>query len=1015
MDLVRDRGDRHPGRRPGSAPWSGPKGYVAAVLAVGLSVLLRFALTPFLAEARPYLTLFGGVALASWLSRWRPASLAAILGFVEARFFFAKAESASVLSFSIAEFAGYALSAGFIIFFGEMLHRSRSRAETQHEELRVTLSSIGDAVITTDGEGRVSGMNPVAEALTGWNSGDAEGKPLETVFRIVNETTKQPAENPALRALREGTIVGLANHTVLIRKDGTECPIDDSAAPIKDARGVLFGCALVFRDVTIRRRAERELWESREELRITLGSIGDGVIVADAGGRVRSLNAEAERLTGWKDGDATGRPLAEVFRIVNEATRVPVENPVEKVLRKGTVVGLANHTVLLSRDGRTTPIDDSAAPIREAGGPLHGVVMVFRDVTKERQAQHARARLASIVESSGDAIFTKNLDGVVQTWNASAEQLFGYAPEEIIGRPITLIIPPERLHEEDEILGRIRAGKTVERLETVRVAKGGRRIPVQISVSPLRDADGNVTGASKIIHDITEIVAAREALSREREVLATTLSSIGDAVIVTDTKGSITFMNPEAERLTAWKSADARGRQLTSVFRIVNEESRQPVENPVEKVLRLGTVVGLANHTLLVPREGPELPIDDSAAPIRQGNGELFGVVVVFRDFTQRRAGEQALKDADRRKDEFLAVLSHELRNPLAPIRMAVGMLRQVGPPTPQLQDLREIIERQTSQLVRLLDDLLDVSRIASGKIVLRKDRVSLALAVSTAIESVRPLIDSRGHDLLVHLPDEPLHVYGDVTRLAQIIANLLSNASKYTERGGRIALTVSREDGSALVRVRDSGIGLAPEQISKIFVMFAQVDPSLERGQGGLGVGLALSKSLVELHGGSIEVKSEGLGRGSEFIVRLPILSTTASAGGERESSRSGSAPQVRRRVLVADDNVDSAKMLTTVLRLAGHDVRVAHDGVSALELAGEFAAEVAFLDIGMPKMNGYDLARELRARLGKSVVLVALTGWGKDEDRRRAAAAGFDHHFTKPVALETIEAFFASPVDAS
>ncbi len=1012
-------------------------------------------------------------------------------------------------------------------------------------------------------------------------------------------------------------------------------------------------------------RAKRQLARARDLLVTTLSSIGDGVIVSDAQGRVRFLNPEAERLAGWRHAEAAGRPLAEVFHIVNEDSRQPVENPVEKVLRLGKVVGLANHTVLLARHGGETPIDDSAAPIRQADGAMFGVVLVFRDVGEQRAAEYARVRLAAIVENSGDAILTKTLDGVAQTWNAAAERLFGYRPDEIVGKPVALIVPPDLLHEETQILERIRSGQPYDRVETTRVAKDGRRIPVQISVSPLRDRDGRIVGASKIIHDVTDVVAAREALTQEKELLATTLASIGDAVIVTDTQGRVTYLNREAERLTGWNLAEAQGAPLPTVFRIVNEQTRQPVENPVDKVLRLGSVVGLANHTLLISKDGGETPIDDSAAPIRHAGGPLFGVVLVFRDFTARRMAEEKLRqagdefrsvvnhvvdgiisideagivqsfnpaaerifgyarsevvgrnvsmlmpapyreehdgylanyrntgkakiigigrevqgrrkdgstfpmdlgvseyrldarrhftgivrditerknaeqalreselrfrmmadaapvliwesgtdklctwfnkqwlqfvgrtmeqergngwaenvhrddfdrcletyvsafdarkpftmtyrlrrfdgeyrwlldsgipryganrefigyigscvditerlraeeqlrEADRRKDEFLAILSHELRNPLAPIRLAVAMLRKIGPPEPELQELRNIIDRQTTQLTRLLDDLLDVSRIASGKIVLRKERANLALAVSSAVEAARPLIDARRHELIVDAPADPIFIHGDATRLAQVFANLLNNAAKFTRDGGRISLTVARDGGDAVVRVRDSGIGIHPQHADRIFEMFAQGDQSLERGQGGLGVGLALAKTLIELHGGTVEARSAGPGAGSEFIVRLPALSSPPPPTAEqpRESPASASAPQTGRRILIADDNVDSARVLAAALRHAGHSVITAHDGLASVEAATSFDPDVAILDIGMPRMNGYDVARELRKRFGPRITLIAVTGWGQEEDKARAADAGFRLHFTKPIDLAVIEGALA------
>jgi PAS domain S-box-containing protein len=398
------------------------------------------------------------------------------------------------------------------------------------------------------------------------------------------------------------------------------------------------------REVRARDAADRESSRQRVLLSTTLGSIGDGVIAADLRGRITFINPEAERLTRWARKEALGQGLSEVFRIVNEQTREPVRNPAEEAIRTGKVTGLANHTLLVAKDGTETLIDDSAAPIRMPDGSLCGVVLVFRDFTEQRLAQRTQARLATIVQHSVDAIFAKDLNGVIQTWNASAERLFGYQAEEVIGKPVTILFPPERLGEEDAILARLRKGQRVEGFETIRVAKDGRRIPVYLSVSPIKDSEGAIIGASKIVRDITDLVAAREALVREKELLATTLASIGDAVTATDAEGRVTFLNREAERLTGWNAADAEGRPLAEVFRIINEKSRQPVEDPVGKVIRLGQVVGLANHTLLLARDGREIPIDDSAAPIRHGNGPLFGVVLVFRDFTERKLLEARLE-----------------------------------------------------------------------------------------------------------------------------------------------------------------------------------------------------------------------------------------------------------------------------------------------------------------------------------------------------------------------------------
>ncbi len=459
-----------------------------------------------------------------------------------------------------------------------------------------------------------------------------------------------------------GTLLGAAAANWFFTEPVHSWAIGDVAHAIALSAFVA-SCLLIVWAIDAMHRARANEARQQSLTALTVASIGDAVIATNETGNVTFLNKEAECLTGWSYPEALGQPLASVFHIINEKTRQRAENPVEKVLGTGKVTGLANHTVLVSKDGKETPIDDSAAPIREGDGPVAGVVLVFRDVTEQRRAHEASARLAAVVEHSGDVILTKNLDGIIQTWNVSAERLFGYRAEEIIGKPATTLFPPERLNEEDHILGDLRQGKAVERLETIRIAKDGRRIPVAVSVSPLRDADGELCGASKVIHDITDLVAAREALLREKELLATTLASIGDAVVVTDAEGRVTFLNEEAERLTRWRSAEAAGQPLPEVFHIISEETRNPVENPVEKVLRLGHVVGLANHTVLIAKDGAEIPIDDSAAPIRHGDGPLFGVVLVFRDFTERKRIEDSLRETAQRSAADLHAMTrlHEV------------------------------------------------------------------------------------------------------------------------------------------------------------------------------------------------------------------------------------------------------------------------------------------------------------------------------------------------------------------
>ncbi len=640
----------------------------------------------------------------------------------------------------------------------------------------------------------------------------------------------------------------------------------------------------------VRQRAEQELAAERERLRITLASIGDAVISTDVEGRVTFLNGVAETLTGWPHAEAVGRPLPEVFRIVNEHTRRPAGNPALRALREGVVVGLGNHTVLVARDGTERPIDDSAAPIRDQAGGTVGAVLVFRDVTDRFRAHETQARLAAIVNSSDDAIVSKTLDGTVTSWNAGAERLFGYTPAEVVGRSITLIIPPERLDEEQTILAKLRRGERIEHFETVRVTKDGRRLDISLTISPIHNPEGRVIGASKIARDITQRVRAEREL-RESE-----------------------------ERL---------------------------------------------------------------------------------------RAALEELRESDRKKDDFIAILAHELRNPLAPVRNGLQKM-QLAARSPELDRTHAMMTRQLGHMVRMLDDLLDVSRVGRRKMELCRETLLLADVVASAVETARPAIEAGGHELHVTLPDGPVYLDADLTRLAQVFANLLSNSAKYTDRGGTIWLTASREGGDVVVSVRDTGVGIPPESLPRIFDMFSQVDRSSGRATGGLGIGLALVKGLTEMHGGTVTAASAGPGRGSEFIVRIPALPDTAS---DAQRAAAAEVPALRqRRILVVDDNRDSGESMAELLQLLGNEVAVAYDGLEAVERAAEFRPEVVLMDVGMPRLNGLDATARIRAEpWGRSMTVIALTGFGQATDRVHSKAAGCDGHLVKPVSLADLQKLLA------
>ncbi|HEY0554011.1 MAG TPA: response regulator, partial [Thermoanaerobaculia bacterium] len=405
---------------------------------------------------------------------------------------------------------------------------------------------------------------------------------------------------------------------------------------------------------------------------------------------------------------------------------------------------------------------------------------------------------------------------------------------------------------------------------------------------------------------------------------------------------------------------------------------------------------------MLSARAGEEARVEG----LQAGADDYLTKPFSARELLARVGGTLALararREADRRKDEFLATLAHELRNPLAPIRNGLQILRLAKDDPAAEESARAMIERQVQQMVRLIDDLLDLSRISRGKIELRRERIALEAAVQSAVETSRPLIEKSGHRLTLDLPAEPLFVDADLTRLSQVVANLLNNAAKYTEPGGDIRLAVTGGESGVTISVLDNGVGIPAPMLPQVFEMFTQVDRSLERSQGGLGIGLTLVKRLVEMHGGTVEARSGGHGLGSEFLIRLPLLATaTTPTAAERPSHAEPAAGSgFKRRILVADDNVDSAASLEMMLGFMGNEVRTANDGLQAIAEAAAFRPDLILLDIGMPGMNGYDACREIRRQpWGQGIVIVALTGWGQDEDKRRSREAGFDQHLVKPV----------------
>ncbi len=499
-------------------------------------------------------------------------------------------------------------------------------------------------------------------------------------------------------------------------------------------------------------------------------------------------------------------------------------------------------------------------------------------------------------------------------------------------------------------------------------------------------------------------LTSRQA-SDERERLRVSLACMGDGVLLADERGLITLLNPMAEQMLGLTAAEALGRALDEIFAVSDECGESVSTEIAARVLRDHCEVHCSRPLLLGGRRASPLPVKYMAAPMRDARGKVLGVVLVVHDETERQRSEQQLLEADRRKDEFLATLAHELRNPLAPITMGLDLMKLALDDRELLAETCHTMERQTRHMVRLIDDLLDVSRITRGKLRLKRETVAVQDAVRNALEATRPAIERGQKHLRVDLPDEPCLVDADPHRLAQVITNLLDNAAKFTPPGGEVAIRLTSANGQVSLSVCDSGIGIPLAMQSCIFDMFTQVSGSLETGSKGLGIGLTLVKSLVEMHGGTITVHSDGENAGSQFTVQLPALQPVATRA-ELPSAQEAASEILPRRVLVVDDNLDALQTLARVMRKLGHQVFEAVDGEEAIVEARLKRPEIILMDIGMPRMNGYEAARAIRSEpWGSDIVLVATTGWGQEHDRQKSVAAGFDQHLVKPVELAAIE----------
>ncbi|TXF99774.1 hybrid sensor histidine kinase/response regulator [Massilia arenae] len=649
------------------------------------------------------------------------------------------------------------------------------------------------------------------------------------------------------------------------------------------------------------------------------------------------------------------------------------------------------------------------------------LLVISRDITEqmrldaerkeaERALHASRERFEKIVSQAATGVVQLDTAGRIVLANQKYCAMVGRSEAELLGMSVAEVTAPQSRAQTQDALERLKAGAPGVALDKYYLHRDGSLVSATSSVNALRGPDGEFEGLVAIVLDTTESKQVQERLRASEERYRTLFESVDQGFcifeMIFDAGGKAVDyrfleMNPMFERHTGL--VDAVGRTAREMLPELDDFWFETYGR-----------VALTGIPASFENEAPAMGRWFDVYANRIGGADSRKVALLFSDVSARKRAEGELRrladdlaEADRRKTEFLATLAHELRNPLAPIRNGLSVMRLGGDNPAAVGKVREMMERQVGHMVHLIDDLLDVARISGGKLELKRQRADLRAILASAVETSLPLIEAGQHALEVDVPDLPLLVDADATRIAQVVANLLNNAAKYTPARGRIRLSVRREKVDAVIAVSDTGVGIAGDALAGVFDMFSQIGRTVDRSQGGLGIGLSLVRRLVEMHGGSVVAQSGGANAGSVFTVRLPLAEV---ADNQAPHPQDGDVPGrdggAGLKVLVVDDNVDAALTLSMILDASGHVTRVAHDGHAALEAAREFRPRVAFLDIGMPGMSGYDTARAMRAMEElDGIVLVALTGWGAESDRQRSSEAGFDHHLTKPVQLEVVE----------
>lgn len=834
--------------------------------------------------------------------------------------------------------------------------------------------------------------------------------PLEQVIGSQLDRFIAPADRALFEALvRHGESESRKGEVTLIARDGTALPTQLSLSPLPVGEGG--GLCLVVTDLSGQKRHE-EIVAAERLARSILEQAAQAIVVCDAEGRVIRANRKAQELCGR---NPVLRPFEAAFplQLVSDGlSHVPAgdqqpDGAGEAFSLSGVTGGRADwrgEVTFTRPDGQVFSLLLNAGPLHGSDERPLGNVVALTDITERRQAEVAAAQMAAIVESSDDAIISKDLNGIIASWNRGAEKLFGYTAAEIIGKPVAILIPPDRVNEEPQILERLRRGERINHFETVRRHKGGSGIDISLTVSPVRDRTGKVIGASKIARDITE----RKRLSKQVELERSRLKYLFDRApaFVTVLRGPehvFELFNPAYLQLVGHR--ELIGKTMREAF---PEVEGQGFFELLDGVYRTGEPYAGREMRIFLQRM-PDAPLEERfvnfvCQAMFEADGSVSGVFAHGVDVTEQVLARKAVEEANRLKDEFLATLSHELRNPLNSIIGHAEVLAR-KPDNGAVRQAAESIRRNALSQAELIGDLLDLSRLQTGKLALDRQPIDLASVIGDAVDSLRPQAKAKKIRLGIYVTRGPLMTEADPVRVQQVVWNLLANAIKFTPDSGKITVNLSREGREAKLAVGDTGQGIDPGFLKHIFEMFRQGDAGTTRRHGGMGIGLALVRQLVELHGGRVEARSEGVGRGACFSVWLPLDAAAPEAATRPAAREAASQGLAGLRLLVVDDTPDAVAALQDMLELEGALVTTATSGAEALEIAGAARFDLILSDVSMPEMDGYQFLEELR-KGGRSagVPAIALTGLGRPEDVERARAVGFTTHLTKPVTLDKL-----------